>query len=105
MANEFENKCGFLSDTVSYLYGEMPESERSTFEDHLAGCEACTDEFAGISFSRFSVLEWQRGEFANLPTPEIVIPYETSRSTSWLEAAHGLFTVPAFGAAAARCFS
>ena len=70
MGNEHENKCGFTSDAVSYLYGEMPAHERSVFEDHLAGCDACTDEFAAISYSRVSVMEWQRGEFADLPTPE-----------------------------------
>ncbi len=101
MGNEFDNKCGFMSDPVSYLYGEMPAEERTAFEDHLSGCDECTDEFAAISFSRLSVMEWQRGEFAHLPTPEIVIPYEAARSNSWIGSIRGMFALPGFGPAMA----
>jgi len=100
MRDEHENNCGFASEAVSYLYGEMPAAERSVFEDHLVGCDACTDEFAAISYSRVSVMEWQRGEFAHLPTPEIVIPYETA-AASWFDGVRGLFAFPGFGAAIA----
>ena len=101
MGNEHENNCGFASEAVSYLYGEMPASERSVFEDHLVDCDACTDEFAAISYSRVSVMEWQRGEFAHLPTPEIVIPYEPARAASWVDGVRGLFALPGFGTAIA----
>ncbi len=101
MGNEHENNCGFISDPVAYLYGEMTAFERTVFEDHLAGCDACTDEFAAISYSRVSVMEWQRGEFAHLPTPEIVIPYETAHGASWLDGVRGLFAIPGFRTATA----
>ena len=74
-----KQECGFADDIVAYIYDEIGQNERRKFESHLAGCTACTDEFAGISNARFSVFEWRREEFANLPTPEIVIPYVTNK--------------------------
>jgi anti-sigma factor RsiW len=72
--------CEFKDDIVSYLYDETGASERTKFENHLAHCSVCTDEFAAISNARFSVFEWQREEFADLATPEIVIPYPAKRT-------------------------
>ncbi len=67
--------CEFNDAIVPYLYGESSEAERDRFETHMADCTPCTDEFAGLSFSRYSVFEWQKEEFAPMPTPQIVIPY------------------------------
>ncbi len=66
-----------MDDIVSYIYDEIGEADRTKFETHLRGCHECTNEFAGISNARFSVYEWRREEFTDLPTPEIVIPYVT----------------------------
>jgi hypothetical protein len=68
--------CEFADEIVSYLYNELSAKARSKFEGHLSNCAVCTDEFAAISDARFSVFEWQREEFANLPTPKVVIPFE-----------------------------
>jgi len=68
-------ECGFADDIVAYIYDEIGHGERGKFESHLAGCAACTDEFAGISNARFAMFEWQKEEFGHLSTPEIVIPY------------------------------
>ncbi len=67
--------CEYFADIVSYLYNETTEAERRRFESHLAGCGPCTDEFAAVSDARYSIYEWRKEEFANLPTPEIVIPF------------------------------
>lgn len=75
--NNANKECGFEHEIVSYMYDELGAVERTQFETHLVDCGACTDEFAAVSFSRFSVFEWQKEEFAPLVTPEIVIPYET----------------------------
>ena len=72
--------CGFSDEIVSYLYDEVGASERTRFETHLANCALCTDEFAAVSNARFSVYEWRREEFADLPTPQIVIPYPPKRN-------------------------
>ncbi|MBK7935455.1 MAG: zf-HC2 domain-containing protein [Acidobacteria bacterium] len=68
--------CEFSEAIVPYLYGESSDAERERFETHMADCLPCTDEFAELSFSRYSVFEWQKEEFAPLKTPRIVIPYE-----------------------------
>ena len=77
--NGNKKECGFADDIVAYIYDEIGSAERRKFESHLAGCTACTDEFAGISNARFSVFEWQKEEFAHLSTPEIVIPYAAKK--------------------------
>ena len=93
-------KCGADTELTAYLYGEMPVSVVEQFEEHLADCEICADEFAAISFARYSVYEWNKAEFAPLETP--VIRIETAESRGWLTALKGFF-VPApgfaFGAA------
>lgn len=73
--NGNKQNCGFTDEIVSYIYGEIGSRDRMRFERHLAACPVCTDEFAAISNARFSVFEWQKEEFADLPTPQIVIPY------------------------------
>jgi len=87
MVNIANKECGFEHEIVSYMYDELGGAERTQFETHLVDCSACTDEFAAVSFSRFSVFEWQKEEFAHLATPEIVIPYESRKvaieSSGW----------------------
>jgi len=68
------------SDTVvSYLYDELTIDAKLKFEDHLADCSYCIDEFAAVSMSRFEVFDWQLVEFADMPTPAFYIPHETDR--------------------------
>jgi anti-sigma factor RsiW len=57
-------------ELVSYLYNEAGETDRLRLEAHLAGCRLCTDDFAHLSESHYSVYEWRRSEFANIETPE-----------------------------------
>lgn len=77
-----ESICSFTDDVVSYLYDEQSIAERTKFESHLVDCGACTDEFAELSFARYSVFEWNRDEFVGLKTPSIVIPYE-AETVGW----------------------
>lgn len=78
MESNFKNlACEFEAEIVSYLYDELAAANRDRFESHLIDCTPCTDEFAELSFSRFSVFEWQKEEFAPLNTPTISIPYPT----------------------------
>ena len=79
MVETTENKCSFAAEIVSYLYDEQAVNERNKFEFHLADCESCTDEFAGLSFARYSVFEWNKEEFVAIQTPRIVIPYENEK--------------------------
>lgn len=81
VTNGKKENCGFADEIVSYIYDESGEPERRKFETHLIDCSVCTDEFAAISNARFSVFEWQKEEFADLTTPDIVIPYAPKRPT------------------------
>lgn len=79
------DKCKFTDSLVAYLYDEMPAADRGVFEEHLAGCEACTDEFAGLSVARFEVFDWKREEFDALATPEIIVPYPAATQAGWFD--------------------
>ena len=78
-----EYLCGRADEIVSYIYGEIDGTPRTEFENHLRDCVICTDEFAMISDARFSVFEWHKEVFAELPTPQFSIPrvVEPRRST------------------------
>ena len=106
LTNGNNANCGFADEIVSYIYDESGEVERRKFETHLAGCSTCTDEFAAISNARFSVFEWQKEEFAQLPTPKIVIPYardavrDQADSPGFFASLGAFLTFPRFAAAA-----
>lgn len=106
MKNGRKVDCGSGESIVAYIYDEATPSERRRFEAHLLECSECTDEFAELSNARFSVFEWQKESFADLPTPEIVIPYKTSPAANadaglWAAVQNylGGFAVPALAAA------
>ncbi len=92
--------CKFEDVIVSYIYDESSVAERRDFESHLLECSSCTYEFASISSARYSVFEWHKEEFADLATPQIVIPYapkkpkviEENESIGFLDGLRGLFS-------------
>ena len=99
-------KCDRIAEIVPYIYGEATAAERLDFETHLPECEPCTDEFAAIAEARFAVYEWNREEFASIPTPPFTIPYEkqpviAESFASKLSKIFGLPQFPAWGSAAA----
>jgi hypothetical protein len=79
MTDERTIECLGGENMVSYLYGEMDVACQTMFDLHLSDCTDCTDRFAAIANSRFSVYEWQKIEFAPLETPRFVIPYEPAK--------------------------
>jgi hypothetical protein len=86
-----KNACGFEGDIVSYIYGELTADGWEKFESHVMDCTGCTDEFAAISYARYSIYEYHREEFAHLPTPQIVIPYAHSSNVASIAEPSGLF--------------
>jgi hypothetical protein len=96
--------CSSSEELVAYLYDEMNVAERSVFEGHLSACDSCTAEFAELSYARLGVYEWNRDEFAELATPDIVVPYEPARS-SWMDAVRAFFISPAQWAMAGGAFA
>jgi hypothetical protein len=96
--NEHISDCSFAIEIVPYLYGELATPQAASFEDHLVECGSCRDEFAAIADTRYSVYEWQTGEFAQLATPRIVVPFADAPSAGWIDSIRAMFTAPAFAA-------
>ncbi len=95
---ETGNDCERSAEIVPYIYRELPVAELERFDHHLSGCEACRDEFAAVSFSRFSVYEWQREEFAPLATPDFAAAFAPKAvrvdQTRWFDAIRGWLALP-----------
>jgi anti-sigma factor RsiW len=77
--------CEYSDNVVAYLYDELPAREASIFEAHLGHCTTCTDEFAAVADTRFSVYEWHKEEFVPLATPRFVVPAEPVRTSVWAQ--------------------
>ncbi|MEP7075656.1 MAG: zf-HC2 domain-containing protein [Acidobacteriota bacterium] len=73
--NNNHSACFSADDLMAYLYGEVAETELGRMDRHLAGCGSCTDDFAAISESRFSIYEWRQTDFADIATPMIDGPW------------------------------
>ncbi|MCO6512379.1 MAG: zf-HC2 domain-containing protein [Aridibacter famidurans] len=56
--------CGSGESLVGYIYGEIEESAKAEFEDHLADCPSCAEELASFSALRISIGEWKASEHA-----------------------------------------
>lgn len=97
--------CSFSEEVVSYLYNEIGASKRTEFESHLMSCDTCTAELADVSFARLDVYEWHRDEFAEMPTPRIIIPYGEAAKASWVDAIRSFFGSPARLATAGAAFA
>jgi hypothetical protein len=76
------SQCDFADEIVAYIYRELKESRANEFESHLLGCEACSNDLAGFSNARLSVVEWRNDAFSHLETPQITIPYTERREVS-----------------------
>lgn len=63
-------KCERESDLVSFLYGELSESETPAFERHVHECASCRAELAGFKSVRRSVVDW-RNESLGLVTSSV----------------------------------
>ena len=91
-----KDSCLFGEELVSYIYDELPTSERHSFEGHLLNCSSCTSEFAELSMSRLGLYEWHRDEFVPLETPRFAIPYEApAPAYSWMDAIRAFVFTPA----------
>ena len=90
--------CERIAEIVPYIYGESAAVERERFELHIVDCGICTDELAAIAEARFSVYEWNQVEFASIPTPNFVIPYDNPviASEGLIARLKKTFSVPRF---------
>ncbi|PYS98965.1 MAG: hypothetical protein DMF63_12895 [Acidobacteria bacterium] len=104
MKNANISECKFSADMVSYMYGELSESEGSALELHLVDCAECVDEFAAVSSARYEVYDWKHIEFDPLETPRFEVSYDDAVVPSWSDKLRAVFAqswaVPAFSFAA-----
>lgn len=56
MNREFD--CSDKDTLVAYVYGECEASERLQVDAHLAGCQSCAAEVAGLGGVRQALAEW-----------------------------------------------
>jgi anti-sigma factor RsiW len=54
---------------IGYLYGESTPEERRRMEAHLAECDACREEVAGLRRVREDLLAWEVPEHGSVWTP------------------------------------
>ncbi len=106
MSNKIGNmKCSSSEEVVAYLYEELSDREKASFEGHLVNCDACTAEFAELSLARLDVYEWHRDEFVEMATPRIVIPYGEAATILWFDSVKAFLGSPARFATAGGAFA
>jgi len=52
---------------IAYLYEDGPALERSAFESHLAGCDACREEVESLRAVRGQLAQWAPAALGRLP--------------------------------------
>jgi hypothetical protein len=57
MTNRFP--CDDKQRLIGYLYGELTDGDRATFDAHLATCAACAAEVADLRAVRVDLTAWQ----------------------------------------------
>ena len=72
MANDMSANHITLDELEAYVAGELPEEDEERIEDHIGGCEACTEEVRQIR--AFSVVwdDWV-GESQYDPVEQVVL--------------------------------
>ena len=73
--------CSFVEDAAAYLYGEIENRDKVSFETHLAKCDSCAEEIAGFTSLREGIADWKMKSFDVLATPVIEIPFEKDAPT------------------------
>lgn len=97
-----DQECGYAGNALSYIYRELDAANLDEFELHLERCGRCVDELADLSYGHLAVYEWNRDDFAPLPTPLFANPAARPASI-WTTIANGFRAAlsPQFAAAAA----
>lgn len=72
--NEYVDKsCEHQAEVVSYLYGELDESQSANFQRHLRECVDCESELASFGTIRGAIATWkQESVLGTLPAASIV---------------------------------
>src|SRR4029450_4223227 len=87
--NETTRMCERSDDLISYLYDELGESEKRSFEQHRSNCSICESEFAAFSPIRRSIVDWRDRSLGQLTASVPLTRLEPKRSA--LAAIRGFF--------------
>ena len=93
MSQENAQPCERTEDLVSFLYGELGEAERRSFEQHRANCSSCDSEIRALGPIRRSIVAW-RDQSLGIRTESEVrnsIPAIGEQPRSALAALRGFF--------------
>ena len=95
--NHNSQSCDCAEQIVSFLYGEIEETDKLNFERHLQKCSSCAGELAEFSLVRASIQDWRAADFENLSVPLFEISEtpagEATVSASWLEKIRAFFGI------------
>lgn len=91
--NGASNACDRKEDLTAYLYNEVSDAERGSFERHLDQCDSCRSELQAFSRVRDDLSTWQ---VVSAPRTEIALPNQRG---NWWRGFTSLFPAWARGAA------
>src|SRR6185503_1054699 len=79
--------CGRENDLVAFLYGELNDVEKKSFESHMHTCHLCQAETSEFRSIRDSVAAWRdqslgRAQVTSLPTAGLMDQRKTSGLTA-----------------------
>lgn len=103
--------CGDPAALAGYLYEECDPAERAAMSAHLAGCERCTAELAGLRGTRDTLAAWLPPETVlDIRVADEVEAVSTARPPRWTSApvwaqAAAALLVFALGAAVAAALN
>lgn len=86
-------ECVNSERIVGYLYDDLDENDRRAITAHLAACEACREEIAGLEATRGQIALWSP------PAPDLDL--RVVRGPSGQSAGRRSWFLPAWGLAAA----
>ena len=87
--------CHRAEDLVSYLYGEISETDARDFREHMQQCAACRSEFAAFNQVHESILVWRNEALGSSFNP-VTIATEAAVDSSQFVRQEG--RLPALGA-------
>ncbi len=59
MSQENAQPCERTEDLISFLYGDLGEAERRSFDQHRANCPSCDSEIRALGPIRRSIVAWR----------------------------------------------
>jgi hypothetical protein len=87
--NETTRLCERADDLISFIYGELSESDKRSFEQHRNDCSICESELAAFEPIRRSIVDWRDRSLGQVSASVPLMRLEPKRSA--LAAIRGFF--------------